>query len=166
MGNTVPVPSNQESRAQRASASSSRRSSSSNPSTSRGHYNSRHKRLVKLVPHYGNPGTPFNVCSLGENIKSNSKRNSQSEEEQIKLSQRLGFIQNLPQSVWENTQSFQQIRECCICMIDFEQNEDIRCLPCMHYYHVRCIDDWLVRSFLCPTCMQPVDAALLSTYSS
>ena len=25
----------------------------------------------------------------------------------------------------------------------------------------QCIDDWLMRSFTCPSCMEPVDAALL-----
>uniref|UniRef100_H2XLT1 RING finger protein 11 n=2 Tax=Ciona intestinalis TaxID=7719 RepID=H2XLT1_CIOIN len=59
-----------------------------------------------------------------------------------------------------------KIRECCICMVDFEQNEPIRYLPCMHYYHLSCIDDWLMRSFTCPTCMEPVDAALLSSYDN
>lgn len=88
------------------------------------------------------------------------------EEEQVKIAQRMGLIQYLPTSMWDN--SFvenKKIRECCICMIDFEDGEQIRYLPCMHYYHVTCIDDWLMRSFTCPTCMEPVDGALLASYS-
>ena len=50
---------------------------------------------------------------------------------------------------------------CVICMIEFNIGDAVRYLPCMHTYHMDCIDDWLMRSFTCPSCMEPVDAALL-----
>jgi len=56
--------------------------------------------------------------------------------------------------------------ECAICMIDFEPRQFIRYLPCQHGYHVECIDDWLLRSLTCPSCMEPVDSALLSAFTS
>uniref|UniRef100_A0A3Q3K5B7 RING-type domain-containing protein n=1 Tax=Monopterus albus TaxID=43700 RepID=A0A3Q3K5B7_MONAL len=56
--------------------------------------------------------------------------------------------------------------ECVICMMDFVYGDPIRFLPCMHIYHMDCIDDWLMRSFTCPSCMEPVDAALLSSYET
>lgn len=55
---------------------------------------------------------------------------------------------------------------CVICMMDFVYGDPIRFLPCMHIYHMDCIDDWLMRSFTCPSCMEPVDAALLSSYET
>lgn len=55
---------------------------------------------------------------------------------------------------------------CAICMCDFVLGESLRFLPCMHIYHKDCIDDWLMRAFTCPSCMEPVDAALLSSYQS
>lgn len=55
---------------------------------------------------------------------------------------------------------------CAICMCDFVLGESLRFLPCMHVYHKDCIDDWLMRAFTCPSCMEPVDAALLSSYQS
>lgn len=55
---------------------------------------------------------------------------------------------------------------CVICMMDFVYRDPIRFLPCMHIYHMDCIDDWLMRSFTCPSCMEPVDAALLSSYET
>ena len=42
-------------------------------------------------------------------------------------------------------------------MNDFIPGELIRLLPCMHFYHIRCIDDWLMRAVTCPTCVQRVD---------
>lgn len=55
---------------------------------------------------------------------------------------------------------------CAICMIDFEPQEEIRYLPCRHGYHADCIDGWLLRSFTCPSCMEPVDSALLSAFTA
>ena len=48
---------------------------------------------------------------------------------------------------------------CPICMNEFLHNDPIRLLPCMHYYHTRCIDEWLMRANTCPSCMQRVDLA-------
>ena len=55
---------------------------------------------------------------------------------------------------------------CVICMLEFVMGDRLRFLPCMHTYHKDCIDDWLMRSFTCPSCMEPVDAALLTTYET
>jgi len=90
-------------------------------------------------------------------------QSSLSEEEQIRMAQRLGLISHLPTGVFDGTK---KKRECVICMIELEIGDPIRFLPCMHIYHKDCIDDWLLRSFTCPSCMEPVDAALLSTFYS
>ena len=51
-------------------------------------------------------------------------------------------------------------------MMDFMVGQPIRLLPCMHYYHMRCIDDWLMRSLTCPTCMERVDVGVRNTVIS
>lgn len=86
-----------------------------------------------------------------------------SEEEQVKIAKRIGLIQHLPIGSYDGSK---KIRECVICMIDFCVDEAVRYLPCMHIYHVQCIDDWLMRSLTCPSCMEPVDAALLTSYET
>ncbi|XP_061895008.1 RING finger protein 11b isoform X1 [Entelurus aequoreus] len=90
------------------------------------------------------------------------------EEEQVRIAQRIGLIQHLPKGVYNPGQdgTKKKIRECVICMMDFVYGDPIRFLPCMHIYHMDCIDDWLMRSFTCPSCMEPVDAALLSSYET
>ena len=35
---------------------------------------------------------------------------------------------------------------CVICMTEYEENEDIKVLPCSHEFHVPCIDPWLKAS--------------------
>lgn len=86
------------------------------------------------------------------------------EEEQILIAKRIGLIQHLPTGTYDGGGSSKKSRECVICMVEFVVGDSIRFLPCMHTYHVKCIDDWLMRSFICPSCMEPVDAALLSTF--
>ncbi|VDP23878.1 unnamed protein product [Onchocerca flexuosa] len=51
-------------------------------------------------------------------------------------------------------------------MVDFVDGDSIRYLPCMHCYHKKCVDDWLMRSFSCPSCMEPVDSAMLSSFAA
>jgi len=85
------------------------------------------------------------------------------EEEQVKIAQRIGLIQHLPTGTFDGCK---KNRECVICMIEFNVGDSVRYLPCMHIYHVECIDDWLMRSFTCPSCMEPVDAALLVAYDN
>ncbi|XP_046405414.1 RING finger protein 11-like isoform X2 [Ischnura elegans] len=85
------------------------------------------------------------------------------EEEQVKIAKRIGLIQHLPTGTYDGCK---KNRECVICMIEFMIGDAVRYLPCMHTYHVDCIDDWLMRSFTCPSCMEPVDAALLTTYET
>ncbi|CEG48142.1 conserved hypothetical protein [Plasmopara halstedii] len=46
---------------------------------------------------------------------------------------------------------------CPICLIDFEDGEDVRNLPCKHIFHVTCIDEWLKRNTSCPMCKCNVD---------
>ncbi|KAI9506667.1 hypothetical protein BX070DRAFT_218302 [Coemansia spiralis] len=42
---------------------------------------------------------------------------------------------------------------CPICLEEFDVGEQVRELPCLHRYHVICIDTWLVsRSTCCPYC--------------
>lgn len=87
------------------------------------------------------------------------------EEEQIQLAKRIGLIQHLPTGEYEGNSngSTKNLRECVICMVEFSKGDCLRYLPCLHTYHVHCIDDWLMRSFICPSCMEPVDVALLNT---
>jgi len=37
-------------------------------------------------------------------------------------------------------------------MSDFEENEKVKVLDCMHSYHSECIDTWLKKNTTCPVC--------------
>lgn len=57
-------------------------------------------------------------------------------------------------------------RETCpICIIDFEEGDDLRVLPCEghHRFHQECVDQWLLElSSSCPICRQ--GESVLSTF--
>ena len=56
-------------------------------------------------------------------------------------------------------------REICpICIVDFEEGDDIRLLPCegKHSFHQQCVDPWLLTlSSSCPICRQGKLSSLL-----
>eukprot|EP00986_Skeletonema_menzelii_P009753 scaffold4522_cov141-Skeletonema_menzelii.AAC.12 len=47
-------------------------------------------------------------------------------------------------------------RTCNICLEDFERGERRKCLPCLHGFHEKCIDQWLGLNGVCPVCKTPV----------
>ncbi|CAF0927920.1 unnamed protein product [Didymodactylos carnosus] len=44
------------------------------------------------------------------------------------------------------------LEKCTICLCEFDENEDVRRLPCMHLFHIPCVDRWLSTSRRCPIC--------------
>jgi len=46
--------------------------------------------------------------------------------------------------------------ECCICMTEFETSDNLRLLPCGHFFHVECIKKWLVTRSTCPFCRKDI----------
>lgn len=49
-----------------------------------------------------------------------------------------------------------ELTQCTICLCDYEEGENVRTLPCFHYFHVDCIDSWLAQHSQCPLCKNDV----------
>lgn len=77
----------------------------------------------------------------------------------------LGALHALPRKQWHaavlsetrlDKSVSQEPELCCLCLDPFDNNDEIRLLPCQHYYHTGCIDNWFAaRRFLprsCPQC--------------
>ena len=56
--------------------------------------------------------------------------------------------------------------KCTICMEEFSTGDCLRCLPCLHSYHVACIDKWLSLSQSCPVCKHNVMATTTPCFDS
>ncbi|XP_062585308.1 E3 ubiquitin-protein ligase Arkadia-like [Saccostrea cucullata] len=52
----------------------------------------------------------------------------------------------------------QQEEKCTICLSEFEMEEDVRRLPCMHLFHIQCVDQWLTTNKKCPICRVDIEA--------
>lgn len=86
-------------------------------------------------------------------------------EVQEMLSRRRGLanetISQVMQFKWgeegapENSQT-----QCMVCLMDFEDGEDCRKLPCDHVFHASCVDEWLRRCTDCPICKCNIDRAV------
>ncbi|KAK4472860.1 hypothetical protein MN116_004072 [Schistosoma mekongi] len=62
-------------------------------------------------------------------------------------------IKTLHSGDWEITSDYQQ---CAICIEGFRTMDNIRILPCRHYFHKLCIDPWLLEQRNCPMCKMDI----------
>ncbi|XP_074586382.1 E3 ubiquitin-protein ligase At1g63170-like [Curcuma longa] len=89
------------------------------------------------------------------------------------ISNRLGFNMNLASAdrgASEDQLSklprrrFKEVRdlanenqECCICLAQYGEREEVRQLPCQHLFHLNCVDQWLRITSSCPLCKQELE---------
>uniref|UniRef100_A0A7S2THW1 RING-type domain-containing protein n=1 Tax=Lotharella oceanica TaxID=641309 RepID=A0A7S2THW1_9EUKA len=65
-------------------------------------------------------------------------------------------IERYPRSVFKATDSKKAAPTCSICLEALVDGDEIRTVPCMHSFHVDCIDKWLRNKPNCPVCLFPV----------
>lgn len=56
----------------------------------------------------------------------------------------------------ESQETGEDADACAICLGDYETGEDLRELPCVHYFHTQCVDKWLGKNDVCPMCKQKI----------
>ncbi|KAJ0960511.1 hypothetical protein J5N97_001601 [Dioscorea zingiberensis] len=49
---------------------------------------------------------------------------------------------------------------CCICLAKYVDNDELRELPCTHFFHLDCVDKWLKINASCPLCKFEVGRVL------
>ncbi|KAL3632201.1 hypothetical protein CASFOL_025185 [Castilleja foliolosa] len=68
-------------------------------------------------------------------------------------------IQELPSFEFNDSEAVTQCSDtsCAICLQDLKHRDSTRLLPsCRHFFHMRCIDEWLARQGTCPICRKDV----------
>jgi len=66
-------------------------------------------------------------------------------------------LQVLPITVFSRDCMPEENATCSICLIEYEEGDQLRTLPCSHLYHSCCIDRWLGDHDTCPLCVQPIE---------
>jgi hypothetical protein len=60
---------------------------------------------------------------------------------------------NFPEIVIKDLNKLDEAnKSCTICLDDFVNNEKVVALPCLHYFHKKCINKWMERKKECPIC--------------
>jgi hypothetical protein len=49
-------------------------------------------------------------------------------------------------------ESKEAVRTCALCLEDMEVGSEVRTLPCFHFFHASCSEEWLRRENSCPLC--------------
>ncbi|XP_077014998.1 E3 ubiquitin-protein ligase RNF6 [Tamandua tetradactyla] len=66
-------------------------------------------------------------------------------------------IDNLSTRNYEHSSIDGELNKICsVCISDYVTGNKLRQLPCMHEFHIHCIDRWLSENCTCPICRQPV----------
>ncbi|KAI4488773.1 hypothetical protein M0802_011283 [Mischocyttarus mexicanus] len=52
------------------------------------------------------------------------------------------------------------VEKCTICLSEFEDCESVRRLPCLHLFHIDCVDQWLCTDKRCPICRVDIETFL------
>ena len=69
------------------------------------------------------------------------------------------FAKNFPVSIFQVYQYNNENLEktCSICLDKFIIGKKYITLPCFHFFHVKCISDWLKKERNCPLCKTKID---------
>lgn len=60
---------------------------------------------------------------------------------------------SLPVTHYQSSPTNAHVVECAVCLSSFEEGDDIRQLPCCHFFHRVCVDKWLDhQQTTCPLC--------------
>jgi len=101
--------------------------------------------------HYSPPFSPTHRTSSATNHHRQSTDNGEGSSKQVTSPNPTASV-----SVQEDVVPASIGREICpICIVDFEEGDDIRVLPCEgnHRFHQTCVDPWLLKlSSSCPIC--------------
>eukprot|EP01080_Neovahlkampfia_damariscottae_P010760 gene10760-3379_t len=105
-----------------------------------------------------------NLNGIQFDFQSSIQRRNDSYEDLLHFQESMGNVSRGVQKedIENSTSKFklqkipQDDDSCVICCEDFQKNEIVRKLPCMHLFHCECIDKWFDQSKNCPLCKKDI----------
>lgn len=75
--------------------------------------------------------------------------------------QQQEYLAVIEQTIIHNTKKNQYMEgECSICMNMFKGCDKVVKTSCSHFFHHRCLNEWLADNDTCPLCREYIDASL------
>ena len=70
-------------------------------------------------------------------------------------------IRQLPTLLWmrpmaDGKEENHTLVKCQVCQFPYEEGDELRELPCEHYFHRECVDSWLQTKSTCALCRKPI----------
>lgn len=88
-------------------------------------------------------------------VNSNNSQEGSTHRKKEKCFKKEDIERCFPHNVFfkqKNLDIDEECKTCSICWCEFEDQEKIRFMPCLHRFHMECIDLWLVKHITCPYC--------------
>lgn len=96
----------------------------------------------------------FTISALNEIRFSEANPRHSPRERRESLTKRQ--IKRLPSFSFSNA-STRENEDCPICYGTYEDGDKVRTLPCVHSFHSKCVDEWLLYKANCPVCKGKVE---------
>jgi hypothetical protein len=103
---------------------------------------------------YNRPPTYEELINLEERLGNVNRGASSSTIERNTFPHKYKMVKKVEEGTEEDYDE-----KCTICLCEFEEEEDVRRLPCMHLFHVECVDQWLGTNKRCPICRVDIETA-------
>lgn len=114
--------------------------------------------LINLMERMG--GSVNRGASDGEigNLPTNQFKRKTSNEDTECVGRKTGSDGAGPSSADAGASAGREAEEekCAICLVEYEDGESVKRLPCTHSFHTECVDRWLKVNRICPLCTQSI----------
>ena len=108
----------------------------------------KYNKMISKLNEYNKTNNDFFASGETNLINTNSILNENYMNNNINQINSQIFIKNNNED-----NSIKISKKCLICNKNFQQNEDINRLECMHIFHPNCIENWLINHNFCPECL-------------
>ena len=121
------------------------------------------RRVSRFNRRYVGVYTPLNNATRQEQINRIRNHLAELQAQVNNVQMPLGALETHRLPTKQFVTAKNEANTCGICIADFEAGDTTRILPCHHYFHKECIDEWLIKySCVCPMCKTVVPRQIVS----